>query len=247
MSGQVSILPSLRPDGNDSSIEQKFLFDATRRELLLDWLECHLVRDPEFYFSPIVSLYYDTPSLSLYDEVRNGDYLKTKVRLRWYEKEFLPGQESVSCFFEIKRKFGARRQKRRKPLTLDPRCFHGDLFFHPTIREVPDTLPEWRLLVRGVLVPLLVVDYARFRFIEPHSGARISLDTGISCSRVNSAYLAGTAPAPLEVGVLEVKGSLDSLPRCLRPVERHLRKQSFSKYAHCCELLIDPLSLRSTL
>lgn len=95
--------------------------------------------------------------------------------------------------------------------TYNPRCFSGDLFSHPTIREAPDALPEWHLLIRDVLVPLLVVEYERFRFVEPHSSTRISLNTGISCSQANSMFLAGTAPVRLDVGVL------DRLPGFLKP------------------------------
>jgi VTC domain-containing protein len=240
MSARVSILPPLGLARNESVIEQKFLFEAAKQGLLLDWLEFHLVRDPEFYFSPIITLYYDTPALSLYGEARNGDYLKSKVRLRWYEAAFAADQQTVRCFVEIKLKFGARRQKRRKSLALDPSCLSGDLFSHRTILEAPDVLPEWRLLARGILVPLLTVEYERFRFIEPRSGARIALDRRIGCSRANAAYLAGAVPISLASGVLEVKGASDTLPEFLRPMQRHLRKQSFSKYSRCCDLLIDP-------
>ena len=239
MSGQVSILPRLGLAQDDSIIEQKFLFDGTKPELLLDWLDFHFVRDVDYYFSPVISLYYDTPALSLYGEARNGDYLKTKVRLLWYQAAFAPEQQRVPCFVEIKMKIGGRRQKRRKLLTVDTRCLSGDLFSDRTIREAPDILPEWRLLVRGTLVPLLTVEYERFRFIEPRSGARVALDRRIRCSRANSLYLAGTPPIELACAVLEVKSSNGMLPDCLRPIERHFRKQSFSKYSRCCNLLID--------
>jgi hypothetical protein len=242
MNEQLSILPSSHGDDEDSSIEQKFLFDATRRSLLLDWLEFHMLRDPQFYFSPVVSIYYDTPSLSFYGEVCNGDYLKTKVRLRHYQKEIPAGQTNVRCFSEIKRKFGAHRHKRREPLTIAAHCLQGDLFSDPTIRGVPDGMPECRLLARGILSPVLVVEYERFRFVEPQSGARISLDAKICCSSANSVCFRGTAPVFLQTGVLEVKGASDSLPGCLRPMQRFLYKQSFSKYARCCELLLNPNS-----
>jgi hypothetical protein len=242
MSSRASLLRGFDPAENDSSIEQKFFFDALKKDLLLDWLEFHFVRDPEFYFSPILSVYYDTPSLSLYNEVRNGDYLKTKVRLRWYQREFSAGQQSVKCFLEIKQKFGARRRKRREPVTVDVQSLTGDLFSQPRILEAPDALPEWHLLVRGILVPLLLVEYERFRFVDPYTGARISLDSGISCARANAAYLAGAVPVRLSSGVLEIKSARDTLPQRLQPMGRYLRKQSFSKYASCCQFLIEPKS-----
>ena len=244
MNGGVTIVP--RPDfaEHDGSIEQKFLFEASAKDLLMDWLEFRLVRDPEYYFGPIISLYYDTPALRFYGEVCNGDYLKTKVRLRWYQAVFPPQQPVANCFLEIKQKFGARRHKRRRPLALHPSCLSGDLFSHPAILASPEAAPELHVIAPGLLVPLLVVEYERFRFIDPHSGSRIALDTRITCSRANSGYLTPRAPVTLAAGVLEVKGALDSLPDCLRPMQRHLRKRSFSKYARCCERLIDSASIR---
>lgn len=245
MNRQVTILPGLDPgeDGN-TTIEQKFLFQSAAKEMLLDWLQFRLVRDPKHYHGPIVSLYYDTPALRFYGEVCNGDYLKTKVRLRWYQTAFPPEQRLVDCFLEIKQKFGVRRYKRRQKMTLEPACLTGDLFSHTAIRAVPESMPPLILLARGLLVPLLIVEYERFRFIDPRSGSRIALDIGITCSRANPAYLRGTAPVKLNAGVVEVKGALDALPDCLRPMQRHLRKRSFSKYARCCELLIGTSGIR---
>lgn len=245
MKPQVTILPGLDPgEDDDSTIEQKFLFQMAAKEVLLDWLEFRLVRDPEHYYGPILSLYYDTPALRFYNEVRNGDYLKTKVRLRWYEAVFSPEQEIADCFLEIKQKFGARRYKRRQPVALAPALLQGDLFSRRAILDMPEHMPRLILLARGILVPLLVVEYERFRFIDTRTGSRIALDSGISCSRVNSAHLPGTAPVALPVGVVEVKGALDTLPDCLTPMRRYLRKRSFSKYARCCEMFIDSSSRR---
>ena len=167
-----------------------------------------------------------------------------EVRLRWYQTVFTPEQTLADCFLEIKQKFGVRRYKRRQSLSLEPGCLKGDLFTHPTIRAVPENMPRLILLARGIVVPVLIVEYERFRFIDPRSGSRIALDSSITCSQANSAYLSGMTPVTLPVGVVEVKGTLDTLPDGLRPMQRHLRKQSFSKYARCCELVIGPSLIR---
>lgn len=240
MYGQITIVPASDPCESESCIEQKYVFDTANKDLLLEWLEFHLVRDPAFYFGPVVSLYYDTRSLSFYGQVCDGDFIKTKVRLRWYQTHFPPEQQSVTCYLEVKRKFGVRRQKQRQQLALETRFLSGDLFSHPVILEAPNGMPEARALGRGILVPVLIVQYERFRFIDPGSGSRIALDTGIACSQTNSAYLTGAPPVTLGCDVLEVKGVLYALPDCLRPISRHLRKQSFSKYATCCASLIEP-------
>src|SRR5918996_741170 len=211
MNDRITIIPAFDPLERESCIEQKFVFNAAKKDVLLDWLEFHFERDSSFYFGPIVTLYYDTPSLSLYGQVRNGDYLKTKVRLRWYQKHFPPEQRSVSCYMEIKQKCGTRRYKQRQPQTLEPGCLTGDIFSQPAILEAPYELAELHVFARNVLVPILLVEYERFRFIDPVSGSRISLDSRITCSRANSAYLAD-APLAWATDVLEIKGDLDELP-----------------------------------
>jgi len=49
-------------------------------------------------------------------------------------------------------------------------------------------------------------------------------------------------PVRLSSGVLEIKSARDTLPQRLQPMGRYLRKQSFSKYASCCQFLIEPKS-----
>jgi VTC domain len=244
---QITIVPAPDPFESESCIEQKYVFDTANKDLLLEWLEFHLVRDPSFYFGPVVSLYYDTPSLSFYGQVCDGDFIKTKIRLRWYQTRFPPEQQSVTCYLEIKRKYGVRRHKQRQPLALETCSLSGDLFSHPAILEAPNGMPEARATGRGLLVPVVIVQYERFRFVDPRSGSRISLDTGVLCPAANAAYIVDAAPVVLETDVLEVKGVLDGLPDCLLPISRHLRKRSFSKYATCCASLIEPSRSRRLL
>ncbi|MGH7828210.1 MAG: VTC domain-containing protein [Candidatus Binatia bacterium] len=244
MEWRVATVPTFDETVDEGCIEQKFMFSAGKENLLLDWIEFHVVRDPEFYRSPIISLYYDTPSLDLYREASDGDYLKTKVRLRWYEAVFGPDQQSVNCYLEVKRKYGTLRNKQRKGVALYPNCLGGDLFSNESILEVPALLPELNYFVRGILVPLLVVQYDRYRFVDPQSGCRISLDTGIGCPRANPAYISATTPLELASGVVEVKGSLETLPDFLLPMGHHLTRSKFSKYVRCVERLIEPLDWR---
>ena len=63
-------------------IEQKYLFRAGQEEMILHWLDHACLPDPEFDAGLVSTIYYDTPSLSLYESKRNGDFLKCKVRLR---------------------------------------------------------------------------------------------------------------------------------------------------------------------
>jgi len=244
MALQVAPLPGLDDFVARGDIEQKFIFCGTDKNILLDWLEVYALRDPQFYRSPVLSLYYDTPALDFYHEARNGDYLKTKVRLRWYQDEFVSADQPIDCFFEIKRKCGALRHKQRRSLTLTAAQLSGDLFSAAPVADLPSALGGLGGLNRGILVPILVVDYQRCRFIDAASGARIALDTAIGCRRVNADYLCGAPPIESTFGVLEIKARAAELPALFWPLRRHLRRQSFSKYALCCQRLLDPLGRR---
>jgi hypothetical protein len=244
MSWRVATVATLDEMVDGGSIEQKFLFAGGRKQVLLDWLQFQLVREPGFYFGPILSLYYDTPSFDHYRQVRSGDYLKTKLRLRWYQATFEAPDQIVNCYLELKRKCGSIRDKQRAAVKLAAGCLVGELFSDPVIASLPARFPEVQSVVRGILLPVLVVEYQRHRFIDPQTGCRVSLDTSIACRRANAALLPAAAPVALDCGVLEVKGKRDSLPDSLRPLSRHLRKNSFSKYAKCCEYLMEPLQWR---
>jgi len=241
-SWQITKVPSLDDLAGGRDIEQKFLFAGGKKELLLNWLEFHLLRDPTFYFGPIFSLYYDTPALDLYRDVRDGNYVKTKVRLRWYQNVFATGRENVTCYLEVKRKLGILRRKQRQRIELATAELRGDVFSETAIADLPAVLPELKYWVRGPLVPVLIVEYERYRFIDPESGARVALDTGVACRRANAAYLSPNFPMRLHCGVLEVKGALETLPGRLAPMAGQLSKQSFSKYAACARAIIEPLS-----
>lgn len=244
MALQIATLPGLDDFFASGEIEQKFTYRWTDKDILRDWLEFHCLRDAAFYRGPIISLYYDTPSLDFYREARNGDYLKTKVRLRWYQNVFTSSGQMVDCFFEIKRKRGALRHKQRQAVTLPAGCLTGDLFSAAQVADLPHDMGGFGCFNRGILVPLLVVEYQRCRYVDAHSGARIALDFAIGCGRANDSYISGAVPIESAFGVLEIKSKGAELPEFLRPMRGYLNRQSFSKYALCCQRLLDPLSWR---
>jgi hypothetical protein len=79
---------------------------------------------------------------------------------------------------------------------------------------------------------MLALRYRRRRFVEPLTGARISLDSDITAVRVNHRFLYTRHAGPLPLAVVEVKGQAEELPGPLRALLQFgLRKQSLSKYA----------------
>ena len=93
-----------------ADFELKFVGERWRAKPLRRLLERLCRPDPAFPTGTVFTIYYDTPSLECLDEKRNSDYLKTKVRLRWYRVE---GRPTDSAFLEVKSRVGSRRDKLR--------------------------------------------------------------------------------------------------------------------------------------
>lgn len=234
-------MPEVLPE----NIEQKYRFSAPLLPMLLDWSDFSLEPDPAYADGVINSLYYDTPNLHLYHQKRASEYLKFKLRLRWYG-DVGDGAHgaSVPGFLEVKRKIGAIRRKQRTAVKLDGaelirRDFASksfeDLAAHAFENGFPECLP---------LHPVAHIRYRRRRYIDPVSGARIAIDWEIRCEWFNTALAPFQAPDLLDAGVLEVKGATRHLPSSLEPVSSVLHKYSFSKYAQCLEKLAYPKGVR---
>ena len=106
--------------------ELKYLVHYSVRELLLERWGRYLRRAPftdERAMTPILSQYYDSPTLSFYEEKLDGVALRNKVRLRVYSQGFTPKQ---TAFLEIKHREGDLVRKYRElipefePAHLDP-------------------------------------------------------------------------------------------------------------------------------
>jgi hypothetical protein len=235
------------PASSDTSVEQKYVFAGMYADLLHSWLTSHCDLDPEFPLGTISSLYYDTPTLQLYEEKRNSDYLKTKVRLRWYDAydeswtDRTP--DEVPCFLEIKAKVGSLRTKGRVPVTM-PRQLLDDPFLQDPIVELPRRSGIEAPELPSALMPMLLIQYERARFVDPVTGGRIALDTRIRAIAAHPHYVPARFPIGLPVGVLEVKGAERDFPESLGPLSGYVTKIAFSKYATCWEQILQPAGVR---
>src|SRR5574341_1843922 len=192
MTARTSLPTRFDPVNSDTTVEQKYVFAGMYADLLNSWLTSHCDLDPEFPLGTIWSLYYDTPTLQLYEEKRNSDYLKTKIRLRWYDafdESWTAGNpDEVRCFLEVKSKVGSVRTKGRVPVTM-PRRQLEDPFLQDPVVELPrrsgmdiDDLPS-------ALLPMLLIRYERARFGDPVTGSRIALDTRIKAVAAHPHYV----------------------------------------------------------
>ncbi len=187
--------------------------------------------DPEFRSNRIHSVYFDTPDMQAMAEVENGDFYKTKLRVRWYEDR---EEQRTEAYLECKRKFGPRRTKHRVQLKNEHGFSVDNPLDHPTWAHCPGLLLKSSVPIpNGLLQPTLHISYRRHRFVDPVTGLRLSIDDDIRLPRVHP-RLGRVAPFVRQAApwvVLECKGALRRLPRHLRFVtELGAQRRSFSKY-----------------
>jgi hypothetical protein len=220
---------SPRPYAAAESRELKFMLPAGRVDLARRWLEIVCRRDREYPAARVWTVYYDTPQLASLSEKINSDYLKVKIRLRWYsETDQAP---AGPVFIEAKSREGSIRTKVRVVIPHDAADVCRWRLQDPRLLSFPALLRDHGVSVRDLWQPVLLVRYRRDRFVEPVSGARVSLDAEIAAAAVNPRFLPATDPTPIGPGILEVKGDAEELPTALRPLLRlGARKRSFSKY-----------------
>ncbi|HEX7084839.1 MAG TPA: polyphosphate polymerase domain-containing protein [Vicinamibacterales bacterium] len=211
--------------------ELKFTVPVSSTAAVLAWLRGACTPDPRFPCGRVSSIYYDTPDFRSLREKLNSDYLKTKVRLRWYAT--LAGESTGHAMLESKRRIGAQREKVRLETELPGARVAGMPLDDPRLAELPRRL--WAVGVMApAMRPVLTVQYDRYRFVDRASGTRVSLDVAISCPATSRRVTIAPNPRPLDVSVLEVKGPTSTLPASLQPLTGlGARRASFSKYFAC--------------
>jgi hypothetical protein len=220
---------ALRPSG-ESSLERelKYVVPAARA-LLVRSIVSALCRPDVLYPSATVfTIYYDTPDLQLLSEKINSDYLKTKVRLRWYSPA---ARGTAGSFLEIKSRVGTLRRKVRVATSLSGEALGVLPMDHPDLVAVLDLARPLGVPVPPRLMPAVLLRYDRHRYVDRSSASRISVDTDIEAIRGNPRLVGNAFPGRLPHAVLEAKGASDDLPRILNPLIRlGARRSSFSKY-----------------
>jgi len=219
------------------NLETKFVLDDRCVPPARALIEARCRRDPVWPVGIVLSVYYDTPDWLHLREKLDGTRRKSKVRLRWYATA---GEETPigTAFLEHKARRGARRKKVRIDTGI-PATELADLSLSdPALRRVPQLLREHGLPISGALLPVFELRYLRHRYVDPCTGARLSLDSEIRVSRTNAVRVLPARPFALRDAVFEVKGSLDDLPEGLVGLrELGFRKSAFSKYGACARLL----------
>ena len=224
-----------RSAASDGERELKFTFPAARAHVVRRRLESTCRRDRDFPAAIVWTVYYDTPALVSLGEKINSDFLKRKIRVRWYSD--VDGRVSGPAFVEAKARVGTRRLKTRERLPVRAEEVAQWSLQDARFLSFPSLLRDHGVLRHESWLPVMRIRYRRDRFIEPLSQSRVSLDSDIAAVEVNPRLFSNGDLSPLPRAVLEVKGLGDRLPAALQPLlQFDLRKRSFSKflavYAH---------------
>ena len=220
--------------------ELKFTCEAFSAAFIKRGIESVCLADDDFSENIISSVYFDTQGWLFAMEKASSDYLKTKVRLRWYEaSDSSQSSKGSKCYLEFKCKIGSKRTKSR---VLMP--FAGDQALLALQDNVNKEMIQQHInehapdLYGHNVEPKFVVRYVRSRFKEPFSNTRISFDTDIQAFSVANGFAQQASHVRLFESVLEVKGGVDDLPQALRSFHAgKLKKAAFSKYFESFKLL----------
>jgi hypothetical protein len=215
--------------------EIKYTLPAGTAAAARAWLSAVCLANRALPPAFVDTIYYDTPDLRLLHEKIDSDYLKTRVRVRWYGS--LEGRIHGPLFAEIKHRVGGQRHKTRVRLDADPvqlaaRPLRDSVWVDllaPLRRQAPQ-LPS-------NLAPVLALRYTRHRFVDSAGAAHVTIDEGIRVTGANAARVASRGDGALPIAVLEWKGARPDIPPHLRPIVRFgARRGAFSKYLACYQL-----------
>lgn len=196
--------------------------------------------DPKHAEGVLESVYFDDASLTSFREKRNGDGLKRKVRVRWYDGAAVQDGR-MEAFLEIKDRIGSARRKQRVKFLADAALLKlaplNDGRFVGMLRRAAE---ENGLFMPEGLVPTVSIRYARSRFVCPVTGSRVSLDYALECRRANADRLPFLGPLRAGFVLVEAKSNqADSWPFAEGLARMGFRLESFSKYGFFVERILN--------
>jgi len=219
----ASCAPPLR-----ERVEQKFFILPQRESLALALLRRVCRKDPEHPAGQVNSLYFDTPDLDQHERSDSGEPTKDKVRIRWYGGEYDPHRtcravdaaDDVQVWLELKSRRGFTSTKQRVALAVPATALRFDALKDGIVpaTTLAMTMAGFGFFSRALLRPVIVISYWRYRFVEPQTGFRISLDSRIRSSMVMPGIGHGERALELPGAVVEVKGPVFAVPGSLRQI-----------------------------
>lgn len=224
---------------HSQGFEAKYLLiRATDKFKLTTWLRSLCRLDGQFPEAIVHSIYFDTREWLLLRDKLESNFIKLKVRLRWYSDP-VSGVIDRPSFLEVKRRVGSQREKYRLSFPITGKELNRRGCDLEVERIVHALLPTMGILLPSGLFPVFKVQYHRRRFVDSVTASRLSVDSGICAPFIYSARVPGLVRPPLDRVVLELKGPTSQVPHHLKRLgDLGLRKTSFSKYAQCASQLL---------
>jgi len=218
--------------------ELKYITFNHHAPFLVKYLSATCPKDSEFSAGIISSIYFDTHQLFAANEKVNSDFFKSKVRLRWYQT-IDNGEFSEKSYLEIKMKIGARREKIRHEYHRSGKEMSETDFSKINLIDILKDMDQDVLSDYFSYIPIIQINYKRYRFIDPLTQSRICIDHDINISRVNQNIFNPISNNQLKYCVFECKGPQEVLPSSLSYLRKYgLQKNAFSKYYHCLQKLM---------
>ncbi len=191
--------------------------------------------DPVYPAGRINSIYFDTSNFLSFKEKIEGDNLKRKYRLRWYDTGEQGGAKDCTAFLEIKFRFGSVRDKLRQKCELSREWLDTvrleDVSLPRTLYRLAESYPE---NIPLGLFPVLCISYNRRRYQCLSTGVTICIDSEISVDRINSFMFPHTIPFSINTTVVEFKDvQLPEIYWFEHLYRAGFRLRSFSKYGEC--------------
>jgi hypothetical protein len=224
--------------------ECKYQISETKAAAVEKFIQPYLRPDrysklqPTGYY-PIVSLYLDSPNLTLCKETLTGKKNRFKLRIRGYSDD-----PAYPKFFEIKRRLNTVIVKDRERVKNSDiaRLLSGGALPAQYYSTEQESLKQFLFYMRTINAgPLALVRYIRRAYEDDSENrVRVTFDRKLCYKRTDKPVVelggSGWQRQPFSDIVLEIKFTsrfpawLTHLVRCLE-----LDQQSFSKYANCVE------------
>jgi len=237
-------------------VEQKFFVLPNRESAAFALLRRTCRADSEHPVGQVNSLYFDTPDLDQHQRSDSGEFAKDKVRIRWYGEEHDPHVTAVArcsdrneaartaddsvvrVWLELKSRRGFASTKQRLVLEVPGSRLAFAALPQGIIPPITlaRTMAGFGFFTYAPLCPVIVISYWRYRFVEPETGFRISIDSHIRSSTVMPGLGRGERGLELPGAVVEIKGPRFDLPRSLREIaEIGSSWTRYSKYSSSLE------------
>ncbi len=223
--------------------ELKFVIHHSVRRMLMERWSPHLVPAPftdRYARTPVLSQYYDSPTLSFAREKRDGIPFRNKVRLRTYATDFDSGG---ATFLEIKHRRFTGVQKHRQRIahmSSDLLCPSRWTF------DDPDMRARFRTLIERYHLRASAQTYFQREAYEATQGGglRVTLDSNLvglhPGERLTSGLLMerGRSLMPDTLFILEIKSNA-APPRWVHDgiVACELEQKTIPKYVTAVNVL----------